>query len=125
MGAKILSLPSAADDVLIDLRVISELRGVVGDRVCRELLSDAVLDTAERLARLEAALVDRDMAVIGKVAHDLVSMTGQIGMTRLSAVSRDLDECVATSEWPTIRAVAGRLLRVGQETLATFPTTAP
>lgn len=125
MGARILPLPSAADDALIDLRVIAELRSVVGDRVCRELLADTVLETAERLARLEAALAARDLTAVGALAHELVSMPGQVGMSRLSAVSQNLSDCVSTSEWATIRAVAGRVLRVGQETLATFPTTAP
>ena len=45
-------------------------------------------------------------------------MTGQVGMRRVSAISQDLSECVATSEWPTICAVGGRLLRVAEETLA-------
>lgn len=122
MGAKILPLPSAADDALIDSRMIAELRDCVGPRICREILADAVLETAERLARLETALEARDMATIASLAHDLVSMPGQIGMTRLSAVSQNLADCLGEAEWPTIRAVAGRLLRVGQETLATYPT---
>jgi len=122
MGANILPLPSAADSTLIDGKIIAELRDCVGERTCRNILSDAVLETAERLALLEAALAERDMATIGGLAHDLVSMPGQIGMTRLSEVSQNLAECISAEEWATISAVAGRLLRVGQETLAIYPT---
>ncbi len=121
MGANVLPLHSAADNGLIDRGIIAELRRHLGGRVCASILADATLETADRLAALEKALETRDVKAIGRLAHDLAGMPGQIGMTRVSAVSQNLMDCVATSDWTTIRAVAGRLLRVGQETLAVFP----
>lgn len=124
MGAKIMPLLSAADGSLINASMIDELRNCLGEEVCQEILVDAVLETTERLSTLEAALAQRDLAAIGQLAHDMVSMPGQIGMTRLSKVSQDLAECVEHGEWVDIRAVAGRLLRVGEETLAIYPVMA-
>ncbi len=121
MGANVLPLHSAADNGLIDRGIIDDLRRHLGPRVCASILADAALETADRLAALEKAVETRDLKTIRRLAHDLVGMPGQIGMSRVSAVSQNLMECVATSEWTTIRAVADRLLRVGQETLAIFP----
>lgn len=101
-----------------DERALGALRAAVGPAAFAELFDDCLFEVAERLGRLEDLVAAGDLPAARRLAHDLVSVAGHIGLAAVSAVAADLEACCIEADPVAARAVATRLARIGAESLA-------
>ncbi|MDZ7858095.1 response regulator [Sphaerotilus sp.] len=90
-------LPAAAREMpAIDRKVIEslcELDESGGMDLAREIF-EAFLESAEpAMVRIEAALADGDLGVLGQAAHAMKSSAANVGALALSAGHRELERC--------------------------------
>ena len=90
-------LPAVAREVpAIDHKVLQslcELDETGGLDLAREIF-EAFLESAEpAMARIEAALADGDLGVLGQAAHAMKSSAANVGALALSAGHRELERC--------------------------------
>ena len=70
---------------MLDTGYLERLAGHVGTTVLAELMADGLIELTDRLARLAELEAAGDLDGIARLGHDLVGMTGHLGLTRLSA----------------------------------------
>lgn len=117
MSAQIMRIGEMPGNALIDERMIETLRATLGEKIFGEIFEDSLFEVTERLARTRRLAERGDLAGVARHAHDLVAVAGQIGLTSVSGVARDLEACCAAGDYPAMRAVAARLDRVGEDSL--------
>ena len=71
----------------LDTAYLARLGGHVGETIMAELLADGMIELADRLARLAELEAAGDLDGIARLGHDLVGMTGHLGLARLSAAA--------------------------------------
>ncbi len=116
MTGKVFRL-SSREEGLLDSDMIRVLRHTLGHDQCEELIEDASFQITERLSRLEIALDCADYDTVHRLAHGLVGLSGQVGLMLVSAVARDLARVARARDATAARAVGGRLLRLGEDSL--------
>jgi len=109
--------PFPAIEAPLDIEALNSLRATVGENAFDEVFEDAVFEVTERLARLEALAADGDIVGVGRLAHDLIAVASQIGLVGVSDVATRLSICCEEGNFTAMRAVSGRLLRVGEDSL--------
>lgn len=80
------------DRPMLDTGYLARLGGHVGAVALAELLTDGLIELADRMARLDEAAGDPD--AIARLAHDLVGMAGHLGLARLSAAAAEAHRLV-------------------------------
>lgn len=116
MGAELFHF-DAREDAVVDTSRIMVLRQSLGDQRCREVVEEVVYHLADRLSRLQKALVEGDAAEIDRLAARLASLSEQVGLTDFARVARDLTDCLQADDATAIAAVAARLIRLGEDSL--------
>lgn len=101
----------------IDLAALTSLRTAVGETMFEEVFEDAIYEVTERLARIEHAAIVGDLFSVSRLAHDLATIAGRIGLSGVSEIASQLESCCAAEEMVAARAVTDRLIRVGEESL--------
>ena len=99
----------------LDTEYLARLGGHLGTSVMAELLADGLIELTDRLARLEELAAAGDLDGIARLGHDLVGMTGHLGLTRLSAAAAEMNR--VAREGAAGRAVleAAQVRRLGSE----------
>ena len=73
--------PAPAD---LDRDYLARLAEQVGDEALAELLADGLVEVTDRLERLAEAAEAGDGEALRRIAHDLTSVAGHMGLARLS-----------------------------------------
>jgi hypothetical protein len=117
MSKCIVRLQTADAACVIDHVAMSALRKAVGPNAFDEILEDSLFEITERLSRIERLSHQKKYAAVGAVAHDVVTVAGQIGLADVSRVAASLEYCCLDEDFVSARAVAERLVRIGGDSL--------
>lgn len=117
-----LTQPAACPtDLALDLATMRELRQTLGAQAFDEAFEDAMFEVAERLARIEDVVLANDLLSAKRVAETLTTAASSIGLSGVSSLATRLAEACAKPEnlssAVAARAIAARLMRVGEECL--------
>ncbi len=99
----------------LDTGYLARLGGHLGASVLAELLADGLIELTDRLARLEELAAAGDLDGIARLGHDLVGMTGHLGLTRLSAEAAEMNRAARGGAADQAVVVAAEVRRLGSE----------
>lgn len=114
MSALVLDMGIGDPAEHLDRDVMKDLRDTVGRVVFNELIEDVIFEVTERIARIEQLNQSGDMAAMATIAHDLVAISGQVGMCGVSEIAAALERCCQDQALVSAQAIAQRLVRVGE-----------
>jgi signal transduction histidine kinase/CheY-like chemotaxis protein len=77
---------------VLDHAAIDALRGFLKPDQLDSLLTDSITEIESRIRRLQSWLEHQDRAAAAKEAHDLVSIAGNCGASRLSTLARIIEQ---------------------------------
>ncbi|MBF0340876.1 MAG: PAS domain S-box protein [Magnetococcales bacterium] len=101
--------PSANEAECLDVRVMEQLREVLGEEAVREVVRAFLDILPERLAAMREALAGGDPEGVHLVTHPLKSPSRQLGATRFSALATELDTLVRQGSLKGAQDLAARL----------------
>src|SRR5690606_29095231 len=116
MGADVIELMSQEDAVLDTGRLLV-LRQSLGDQRCREVVEEVVFHLTNRISLLQKALTKGDRPAAQALALRLASLSEQVGLTDFARVARDVAGRIDADDAVALAAVAGRLIRLSEESL--------
>lgn len=93
------------------------MRQAVGHAVFEEVFEDAAFEITDRLARIETMVKADQYDQITRIAHDLVAVSGTIGLSGVSEIAASLEFACNDGDLVAANAIAGRLVRVGEDSL--------
>ena len=99
----------------LDAEYLARLSGHLGASVLAELLADGLIELTDRLARLDELAAVGDLDGIARLGHDLVGMTGHLGLTRLSAAAAGINRAARGGAAGQAVAEAAQVRRLGSE----------
>ena len=99
----------------LDAEYLARLSGHLGASVLAELLADGLIELTDRLARLEELAAAGDLDGIARLGHDLVGMTGHLGLSRLSAAAAGINRAARDGAAGQAVAEAAEVRRLGSE----------
>ena len=117
MSAQVMFMEAGEGSVQLDRVAMKELRDTVGQAVFDELIEDAIFEVTERIARIEQLITSGDLIAMAPIAHDLVAVAGQVGMSGVSEIAASLERCCLDEATVSVQAIAHRLARVGEASL--------
>ena len=117
MSAQVMFMEAGEGSVQLDRAAMKELRDTVGQAVFDELIEDAIFEVTERIARIEQLITSGDLIAMAPIAHDLVAVAGQVGMSGVSEIAASLERCCLDEATFSAQAIAHRLARVGEASL--------
>ena len=117
MSVQVVKMEFDDAEMALDHAVMEDLRTAVGQTAFDEIIGDAIFEVTERIARIEQLAEERNLAVMARVAHDLVAVAGQIGLSGVSVIAANLERCCASDEPVAAYAIARRLVRMGEASL--------
>jgi hypothetical protein len=117
MSAQVMFMEAGEGSVQLDRAAMKELRDTVGQAVFDELIEDAIFEVTERIARIEQLITSGDLIAMAPIAHDLVAVAGQVGMSGVSEIAANLERCCLDEATVSAQAIAHRLARVGEASL--------
>lgn len=99
------------------LQILIERLGEQGanDVVCR-----AMEELAIRLSDLPALFRAGHLTELGRLAHSLIGISKQVGLTSLARVAGDVVECTRRGDTVALAATLARLERTGEQSLSTI-----
>jgi hypothetical protein len=106
------------EKVCIHGEALHVLQSGLGHDGCAEVIERAVVAVAEHLGTIEQALHLGDTTGLQKSARALASIGEQLGFLALARVSGDAINCADRQDRTALHAVIGRLMRVGDASLA-------
>jgi HPt (histidine-containing phosphotransfer) domain-containing protein len=80
-----------------------------------ELLADGLIELTDRLARLAELAAAGDLESIARLGHDLVGMTGHLGLTRLSAAAAEMNRAARKGAAGRAKREAAEVRQLGSE----------
>lgn len=101
----------------LDSRAIEILENSLGTIRCREVIEQACFDMVDKLGRLEYALEQGEIDKTKGLAKKIAALSTQIGLEDFSRVARDLHSCLSSDDTVAHKAVASRLMRLGETSL--------
>jgi signal transduction histidine kinase/DNA-binding response OmpR family regulator len=111
---------SAETMPILDEGVIATLRGFMTQDQIEALLTEALADIAGRVRRLGTLLDAGHATSAVKEAHDLVSVAGNCGARRLSALARDIEQACKQGDAANALTVFNRMRGVAAESIDTL-----
>ena len=117
MSSRVTMIESSEAGAQLDRAAMKDLRETVGQTVFDELIEDAIFEVTERIARIEQLAKSSDLTAIAPIAHDLVAVAGQVGMSGVSEIAAGLERCCRDGAEVSALAIAQRLVRVGEASL--------
>ncbi len=106
-------LPSAAGPALLDEETLSALEVALPAERMRALVREVAARGADSLERLARHLAATDLAQVRREMHDLIGMSGNLGMARLSMLAGALRDAAIRGDREACHALAGDLAAVG------------
>lgn len=105
------------EPVYMDMRAVEMMETVLGPERCREVMEDTCYALIDQLAACELALHEHDYVKARELASDIAGGAAQIGLDEFSMAARNVSACIEEANWPPLRAVAGRMMRLGEASL--------
>ena len=99
----------------LDTEYLARLARHLGASVLAELLADGLIELTDRLARLDELAAAGDLDGIARLGHDLVGMTGHLGLTRLSAAAAEMNRAAREGGGGDAAPVVVEIRRLGAE----------
>ena len=84
----------------IDEAYLDRLETLLGEQKLREILSDGLIELADRLEQIGVLAAENRRSEIAAVAHALIGTAGYLGLTRLSLAATDLEHAARRDEGP-------------------------
>ncbi|MCA8867276.1 MAG: hypothetical protein KDA67_01340 [Rhodobacteraceae bacterium] len=106
------------EQVEISIEALALLHTTLGAGPSQQVIERASVEVAERLCRTETAMVLGDFDKLRKNLRGLRSIGEQLGFALLSMVAADAMRCIDAEDMIALSAVIGRLIRVGDASLA-------
>ncbi|PIB23287.1 hypothetical protein BFP76_08540 [Amylibacter kogurei] len=97
--------------------ILTELQREMGLQNCQDVVERAVLELSDRLWNLENQLKKHNLPEVQRIANSLIAISQQIGLTEFASVAQSLANSISHADQTTVRAIAARLLRVGEVSL--------
>lgn len=116
MTADVIEL-MAQEDAVLDTGRLLVLRQSLGDQRCREVVEEVVFHLTDRISLLQKALAKGDRPAAQTLALRLASLSEQVGLTDFARVARDVAGRIDADDAVALAAVAGRLIRLSEESL--------
>ena len=107
-----------AEDVRIEAEAFHLLQSSLGRDASESVVERVVVEIAEKLGEAERAHAIADHDALTRTARALGAISEQLGFRLLAQVAQDLRHCTARRDAAALAAVLGRLLRVGDASLA-------
>jgi len=82
--------PDAEEPPVFDRGYLTRLEAHLGAGALRELLADGLFELSDRVGRAEELAFQGNLAGLATLAHDLASVAGHLGLTRLSLLAVEL-----------------------------------
>ncbi len=108
----------ALDDVIVADETLAPLRDILEPAAFAEILTLYENTIRDTVAKIAAAAGQGDLAALGRAAHDLSGLCGQIGSGRTAALARRIETCCGEGPTPTALALVVEVAPAADETLA-------
>lgn len=118
MGATATRLEAGAQ--IVDAEALAELRLLFGPRA-PELLARSRAIIAERAAGLPDAAAQPTPEALGRLAHEIAGMAGQLGLRALAAAAARTEALCAAGDRAGAVASASALVALSEVSLAALP----
>ncbi len=101
----------------LDSRAIEILENSLGPIRCREVIEEACFDMVDKLGAVELAMHKSDLIEAGRLSKKIAVLASQVGLEDFAKVARDLCDCLGRDDIVGQKAVASRLMRLGEISL--------
>ncbi len=111
-----------ADAPLFDELALQGLRAAFGDKIAMLLgRTRAVIE--DRAGQIAPLAAEGPSHALGRLAHEIGGMAGQVGLARLGAAALALEAlCEAGGDADAVRAAAARLALLAETSLEALPS---
>jgi hypothetical protein len=106
------------EGVRLDAARLVALVSQYGDGGAAGVVSRAMEDMAECLARMEAHYREGETRVICRNARRLAALASEVGMTSLARVAADVNTCAGRGDMVAFAATWARLQRIADRSLS-------
>jgi len=110
--------PDAEEPPVFDRAYLARLETHIGPDALRELLADGLFELSDRVARAEELAFQGDVGGLAALAHDLASVAGHLGLTRLSLLAVELQRAARDEPAGDAEFLSAALRRTGSPSLA-------
>lgn len=111
----------SGDAPLFDESALTGLRAAFGDKIAM-LLSRTRAVIEERVSQIAPLAAQGPSQALGRLAHEVGGMAGQVGLSRLGAAALALEAlCEAGGDADAVRDAAARLSLLSDASLAALP----
>jgi hypothetical protein len=107
-----------AEDIRIEAEAFHLLQASLGRDASESVVERVVVEIAEKLGEAERAYAIADHDALTRTARALGAISEQLGFRLLAQVAQDLRHCAARRDGVALASVLGRLMRVGDASLA-------
>lgn len=107
--------PAEPERPTLDTDHLDRLEGHIGQAALAELIADGLIELADRLNRLAELERTRDLDAMARLGHDLVGMSGNLGLARLSEAAGEMNRAARDGDPPAALAEASAVRRLGLE----------
>jgi signal transduction histidine kinase/DNA-binding response OmpR family regulator/HPt (histidine-containing phosphotransfer) domain-containing protein len=104
---------SALAPPVLDAAKLAELDAVMSPQSVAEFIALFLAEAANHLALIEEHRIKGDLSTVGRAAHGLVSMAGNVGAMELSALSRELEHACRRGDVEAVERLARELSTAG------------
>jgi CheY-like chemotaxis protein len=99
----------AADSSGLDKELLNRLEGQIGRTMVAELAEMLLEQTPDKLAAIHATLQAGDVAAARQLAHDLASTAGNLGITTVVVLARELERKASEAEVENLPPIATQI----------------
>lgn len=104
----------------IDTDPIQQFKKELGEKRCRAIVDGLIFEVTDGLCKIERLISNGDLEEAVPLLKTVSTTSAQLGLVCLTDVSSDLTECIAREDRIATAAVAGRLIRLGEDSLFTL-----
>ena len=105
------------ESVDLDRGRLDSLCRCIGPSATGEIACRAMEELAVRQSSISAALCDKDLPTVARLARSMVGIADQLGLVTLAKTSEHLARTARTKDDNAIAALGARLCRVGDQSL--------
>lgn len=110
-------LKKAAEPPLLDTGYLDRLEMHLGEAALTELIADGMLELSDRLDRVAVGAAGGDGDAVAHLCHDIASVAGHLGLSRLSAAAIDLNRVLRETAPTPPGCLTAPLTPVGAQSL--------
>ena len=104
----------------IDTDPIQQFKRELGEKRCRAVIDGLIFEVTDGLCKIERLVSNGDLQEAIPLLETVSSTSAQLGLVCLTDVSSDLKDCIKRQDATATAAVAGRLIRLGEDSLFTL-----